>query len=117
MSSTCSTRARRGEPLTNNGVTIWLQGSVLSDLRGVPTAADYAAAIARWDTIRAKLITANYELFLYYKPATGLYRKYRSVNTVLLFADWGNPLGLGYLLGATTTDKVLYNGVGGSSSS
>ena len=60
LPATAATGVRRGDPLILDGVTVWLQGALLADARGVPTAADYAAALARWDAVRAKLLSADY---------------------------------------------------------
>jgi hypothetical protein len=98
-----------GEPLGTDGVTIWIKGSLSVDLCGEPAVTDYADMLARWTTVRDKLRLANYELFLYYRtdaPAT--YRKYKTVNTVLLRCYWNNPVCLSYTLAAFTTDKTLY---------
>jgi hypothetical protein len=102
-------RLQKGQPLHSDGVTIWLQGSLLLDVRGQPTVSDYADMLSRWDTLRAKMLLADYELFLYYRTASpATYRKFKTVNTYMLKAYWDNPVCLSYLLVAITTDKTLY---------
>jgi hypothetical protein len=100
---------RRWEPLSGDGVTIWLQGSLLLDLHGEPTVTDFADMLARWDAVRAKLRSPGYELFVYYRAAApATYRKFKNVSTVILRSFWNNPSCLAYVLGAHTTDKTLY---------
>ena len=100
---------KKGDPLLGSGLTVWLQGSLLLDIRGVPTVDDYATMLSRWDTIRAKALLTNYELFLYYRTASpATYRKLKSVNTYLVRAFWNNPTCLSYTLAAVTTDATLY---------
>jgi hypothetical protein len=100
---------RNGYPLHGDGVTIWVQGSLLLDIRGQPTVTDYADMLSRWDTVRAKLLLTNYELFLYYRTASPTtYRKYKSCNTFLLRSVWNNPSCLSYTFAAVTTDKTVY---------
>jgi hypothetical protein len=101
---------QKGQPVHGNGVTIWLQGSLLLDVRGQPTTEDYADMLSRWDTLRAKMQLTNYELFLYYRTASpATYRKYKTVNTYMMKAYWDNPVCLSYLLVAVTTDKTLHD--------
>jgi hypothetical protein len=98
-----------GDPLGTDGVTLWIKGSLYLNIRGEPTVSDYADMLARWTTVRDKMRLANYELFLYYRTASpATYRKYKSVNSVLLRGYWSNPVCLCYTLGAFTTDKTLY---------
>ena len=98
-----------GEPLIADGVTIWLQGSLLLDVRGEPTVTDYADMLNRWDAVRNKLLLSGYELFLYYHPsAPATYRKYKDLNTYLIRGYWSNPTCFSYLVAAVTTDKTLY---------
>ena len=100
---------RKGEPLLDDGLTIWVEGSLLMNVRGEPTTSDYADMVARWDTIRAKLLLANYEFFAYYHPsAPATYRKFKNVNTYLLRSYWNNPTALHYLFAAVSTDRTLY---------
>jgi hypothetical protein len=100
---------KRGEPIQYNGVTVWLQGSLLLNTRGDPTVSDYADILTRWTTIRDKFLLANFELFVYYHPdAPATYRKYKSLNTAFIHSYWANPVTLTYLIGAATTDKTLY---------
>jgi hypothetical protein len=100
---------RKGDPLLSNGVTIWLQGSLLVDIRGEPTVTDYADMLSRWDTVKAKMLLTDYELFLYYRTASpATYRKFKSVNSYLIRPTWNNPVCLSWLLAAVTTDKTLY---------
>jgi hypothetical protein len=99
----------KGQPVHGDGITIWLQGSLLLDVRGQPTTDDYDDMLDRWDTIRAKALLADYELFLFYRTASpATYRKLKTVNTYMLKAYWDNPVCLSYLLLAVTTDKTLY---------
>jgi hypothetical protein len=105
--------ARRGDPLIDDGVTIWLQGVFPAAPTGVPTDAARSAILATWDTLRAKLLSSGYELFLHYQPSVPLYRKHRLMGTVVLRAHWADPLGLVYVLGATTTDRTLYTNAPG----
>jgi len=106
---------RKGDPVIGDGITIWLQGSLLLDIRGEPTVTDYADMLSRWDTVRAKMLLPNYELFLYYRTASpATYRKFKSVNTYLLRAFWSNPTTLSYTLAAITSDKTLYTTAPGS---
>src|SRR4051794_8128873 len=98
-----------GQPLVAAGVTLWLKGSLLLDPDGTPTTTDFADILTRWATVQAKLLLANYELFLYYRTASpATYRKYKTVNTVFLHSFWNNPTSLSYLLAATTGDRTLY---------
>ena len=100
---------RKGEALHSNGVTIWLQGSLLLSTLGEPTVTDYADMLSRCDTVRAKMLLASYELFLYYRTASpATYRKYKSVSTYFLRSFWNNPACLSYTLAAVSTDKTLY---------
>jgi hypothetical protein len=105
--------ARRGEPLVADGVTIWLHGVFPAAPTGVPTTATRDTILQTWDALRTKLLSTGYELFLHYQPAMPLYRKHRVVNTVVLRAHWADPLGLVYLLGATTTNRTLYTSAPG----
>lgn len=105
--------ARRGDPLIDDGVTIWLHGVFPAAPTGVPADATRADILATWGTLRAKLLSSGYELFLHYQPATPLYRKHRLVNTVVLRAQWADPLGVVYVLGAATTDRTLYSSAPG----
>jgi hypothetical protein len=99
----------KGQPVTNDGVTVWLQGSLLLDVRGQPTTEDYEDMLDRWDTVRAKLLLTDYELFLYYRTASpATYRKLKTVNTYMLKSYWDNPVCLSYTLLAMTTDTTLY---------
>ena len=101
---------QKGQPVTNDGVTVWLQGSLLLDVRGQPTVEDYADMLDRWDAVRAKLLLADYELFMYYRTASpATYRKLKTVNTYMLKAYWDNPVCLSYLLLAVTSDTTLYD--------
>ncbi len=100
---------RFGDPLSTDGLTIWLKGSLLLNVRGEPTVTDYADILSRWDTVRAKMLGINYELFLYYRTASpATYRKYKSMNPVVVRSHWDNPVTLTYILAAVTTDKTLY---------
>ena len=103
-----TTMARRGEPLLADGVTIWVEGSLLLNERGEPTTSDFTDILSRWTTLRNKLLLANYELFVYYATSPATYRKYKSVNTVFLHCAWSNPVTLTFLLGAATSDTTLY---------
>jgi hypothetical protein len=99
-----------GEALTTNGVTIWIRGSLNLTIHGEPTVSDYADILARWGTVRAKLLQTGYELFLYYRTAApATFRKYKLVNTTLLRSYWNNPVTLSYTLAAVTNDKTLYS--------
>jgi hypothetical protein len=104
-----ATFGKKGEPLLYNGVTVWIQGSLLLNTRGEPTTSDFADMLSRWTTLRDKLLLTNFELFLYYHPSSPTtYRKYKTVNTAFLHSFWTNPVTLSYLVGLTTTDKTLY---------
>ena len=101
-------QARFGDPLIADGITIWLEGFFPSDTGGGPVTEDRATTLANWDTLHAKLLTANYDLYLHYQPGDdALYRKYQSVNTVLIRAKWADPLGLPWQLAAITTNHTL----------
>jgi hypothetical protein len=98
-----------GEPLTGDGVTIWLSGSLHLDVHLAPTVSDYADLLARWATVRAKMLLASYELFLYYRTAApATYRKYKEVKPLLVRSTWSDPVSLSYVLAAVSSDKTLY---------
>jgi hypothetical protein len=100
---------RSPEPLLGDGVTLWIQGSLLLNVQGEPAVTDYADMLSRWTTIRDKLLLSNYELFLYYHPASPTtYRKYKTVNTYLVRSFWNNPAGMSYIFAAVSTDRTLY---------
>src|SRR4051812_5999720 len=48
--------ARKGDPLVENGVTIWLHGLFPAAPTGVPLSATRATILQTWDTLRAKLL-------------------------------------------------------------
>ncbi len=108
--------AKPGDPLIADGVTIWLRGVFPAQPTGVPVAQSRATTLATWDSLRAKLLSANYELFLHYEPGgSQLYRKHRSMNTVVLRAHWADPVGLVYVVGATSSQRTLYTSAPGLS--
>jgi hypothetical protein len=100
---------RKLEPLTGDGVTVWIEGSLSVDIRGEPTVSDFLSVLERWAAVRDKLRTTDYELFLYYRTASpATYQKFKTVNTAILRSYWSNPVCLSFLLAAFTTDKTLY---------
>jgi hypothetical protein len=100
---------RKGEPLFDGGWTIWIEGSLNLDIHGDPTVSDYADMLSRWDTVRAKLLLIDYELFLYYHPSSPTtYRKLKLCNTYLLRCFWNNPVCMHYVFAAITADRTLY---------
>lgn len=101
---------RFGVPLTPDGVTLWLTAALLVGLHGQILDPDWAVMLARFNTVRAKMRLASYELFVYYHPAPPTtYRKFKSVNPVYLRSYWSDPTTLRFTLGAITTDKTLYS--------
>lgn len=101
-------QARFGDPLIADGVTLWLEGFFPTDAGGGPVTEDRSAILEAWDTFRAKLLITDYDLYLHYQPGDEpLYRKYQSLNTVLIRAKWADPLGLPYQFAAITTDHTL----------
>ena len=62
-----------------------------------------------WNDLRDLLASSDYEFFTHYLPGgSAFYRKYQSMTTVLLRSNWADPLGVTYVLCATTSDKTLY---------
>ena len=101
--------ARFGEPLIDDGVTIWLEGFFPTGTDGFPVAMERADILAAWDTLRAKLQTSSYQFFLQYLPGDEpLYRQYQSVHTVLLRSYWADPIGFLYQLAAISSDRTLF---------
>lgn len=101
-------QARWGEPLLDDGVTVWIEGFFPSDASGGPVIEDRAAILALWDTLRAKLQLASYDLYLHYEPDDDpLFRKYQALTTVLIRATWSDPLGFRYQFAAITTDHTI----------
>ncbi len=108
-------QGRFGEPLGGNALTIWLSGSLNVKYFGDATVTDYVDMLTRWDTVKAKMLLADYELFVYYRTAApATYRKFKLVNPVILRSQWHNPFSLSYTLAAITTDKTLYSTAPGS---
>jgi len=100
---------KKGDPLIDAGSTIWIEGSLLLDERGEPTVADFSDMLDRWNTLREKFLLSNFELFLYYHPASPTaYRKLKSVNTYHLQSYWNNPSCVQYRVALVTTDRTLY---------
>lgn len=100
--------ARFGEPLLEDGVTLWLEGFFPSDAGGGPVVWERADILAWWDTLRAKLRLASYDLYLHYETGDEpLYRQYQSLTTALLRATWSDPLGFRYHFAATTTNHTI----------
>lgn len=100
---------RRGEPLLENGATIWIGGSLGVDVRGVPAVSDFADVLARWDQLRAHLLLPDLELFVYYHPDPPVtYRKLKHVHAYLIQSAWNDPCGVRYVIAFVTPDRMLY---------
>jgi hypothetical protein len=101
-------KAQFGEPLISDGVTVWLEGFFPTSSDGLPTVEDRATILSNWDTLHAKLIGADFQFFLHYEPGDdALFRKYQSLNTVLIRSYWADPVGFLYQLAAVTTNHTL----------
>jgi len=99
---------RFGDPLINDGVTIWVEGIFPTGADGLLIAQDRADILAAWDTLRAGLLSSSYHFFLYYRPGDDpLYRKYQSAHTALLRSHWADPIGILYQLAAISSDRTL----------
>lgn len=103
-----SGQARWAEPLIADGVTVWIEGYFPSDASGGPVIEERADILSAWDTLRAKLQLASYDLFLHYEPGDEpLYRKYQALTTALIRATWSDPLGLRYQFAAITSNHTI----------
>ncbi|MCS6976045.1 MAG: hypothetical protein NZM31_03415 [Gemmatales bacterium] len=101
---------RRGEPLLDNGATIWIEGTLGVDLRGEPVSSDFAEVLQRWDVLRGRLLAPDLELFVYYHPdPPATFRKFKDVNAYLIHSGWDDPCGLRYLVAFVTLDRTLYS--------
>jgi hypothetical protein len=100
---------RRGEPLLDGGATLWIEGTLGVDLRGEPLGSDFGEVLQRWDALRARLLSPNLELFVYYHPdPPATYRKLKEVNAYLIQCAWDDPCGIRYLAAFVTLDRTLY---------
>jgi hypothetical protein len=113
--------ARFGDPLIANGITIWLEGYFPTSSSGEPVVQSASDLHTTWNSLRSQLQASSYEFFTYYLPgALPFYRKYKTVSTALLKSQWADPLGITWLLAATTSDKTISlsgeGGVGGDRS-
>lgn len=101
-------QARWPEPLIADGVTVWIEGYFPSDAGGGPVIEEREDIFEAWDTLRAKLQLASYDLFLHYEPGEEpLYRKYQALTTALIRATWSDPLGMRYQFAAITSNHTL----------
>lgn len=106
--------ARFGDPLIANGITIWMEGYFPTSASGEPVVQTASELYSTWDDLRELLASTGYEFFTHYLPSgTAFYRKYKTMTTVLLRSHWADPLGVTYMLCATTSDKTLYTTAAG----
>ena len=101
---------RVGDALTNDGVTIWIEGYFPSSPVGEPVVQSRADILASWDELYSLLMSTNYELFLHYDAgATPLYRKYRELTTAYVRSNWVDTLGMPYQFAAISSNRTLYD--------
>jgi hypothetical protein len=101
---------RRGDPLVESGITVWLEGTLGVDHLGRPDTDDFGQVLARWQPLQTLFRSSPLELFLYYHPQPPeTYRKLKQLELFSLETAWDDAGGIRYLAAFVGPDRSWYH--------